>query len=202
MYRLLDDQGRLELLSEVSSGGKGPTHLDILPDGSGMFIAHYVSGTVTFHPLDEQGLFTRQAPLSEHIFTPSHSPLKHHRQEHAHVHQIVLHEEEILVPDLGSNKVWRLKWTGKSFDVVGEISGLEDGDGPRHCVVHPEGESYLIHTRGIWTGAFILCQKMDPPSSLTDSACSQKVTKQNLAPPALQKLFFFLPHAQEDHYFS
>lgn len=40
VYRLLDDHGRLELLSEASSGGKGPTHLDILPDGSGMFVAH------------------------------------------------------------------------------------------------------------------------------------------------------------------
>ncbi|OWT36238.1 hypothetical protein C362_05933 [Cryptococcus neoformans Bt1] len=144
VYRLLDDQGHLELLSEVSSGGKGPTHFDILPNGSGMFIAHYVSGTVTFHPLDEQGLFTSQAPLSEHIFTPSHSPLKHHRQDHAHVHQIVLHKDEILVPDLGSNKVWRLKWVGESFDVVNEIDGLEDGDGPRHCVVHPHGTHIYV----------------------------------------------------------
>ncbi|KIR32568.1 hypothetical protein I352_04993 [Cryptococcus deuterogattii MMRL2647] len=144
VYRLLDDQGRLELLSEASSGGKGPTHLDILPDGSGMFVAHYGSGTVIFLPLDGQGLFTRQEPLLEHIFTPSHSPLKHHRQEQAHVHQIVLHEGEILVPDLGSNKVWKLKWTGKNFDVVGEISGLEDGDGPRHCVVHPQGTHIYV----------------------------------------------------------
>lgn len=110
-------------------------------------LTQYGSGTVIFLPLDDQGLFTRHEPLSEHIFTPSHSPLKHHRQEQAHVHQIVLHKSEILVPDLGSNKVWRLKWTGEIFDVVGEISGLEDGDGPRHCVVHPQGESYFIHTR-------------------------------------------------------
>lgn len=37
--------------------------------------------------------------------------------------------------------------------MVNEIDGLEDGDGPRHCVVHPHGESYLIHTRGVWTDA-------------------------------------------------
>lgn len=50
---------------------------------------------------------------------------------------------EVFIPDLGSNKVWRIKWTGEDsgWEHVEEIGGFEEGDGPRHCVLHPDGGS-------------------------------------------------------------
>ncbi|WVQ74628.1 hypothetical protein IAR50_004229 [Cryptococcus sp. DSM 104548] len=137
VYRLVDDQGRLELLREADSGGEGPTHMAILRDASHIVIAHYTSGNVTLIPLTADGLFAASRP--SHSWTPPHTPQKHHRQQSPHVHQVVLFEDEIIVPDLGSNTVWRLKWDGQGIEVKGEIGGFEDGDGPRHCVIHPDG---------------------------------------------------------------
>ncbi|ODN97479.1 hypothetical protein L198_04046 [Cryptococcus wingfieldii CBS 7118] len=137
VYRLVDDQGQLELLGEAESGGEGPTHMAILKDASHIVIAHYVSGNVTLLPLSPDGLFAELKP--SHSWTPPHAPQKHHRQQSSHVHQIVLFEDEIIVPDLGSNVVWRLKWDGQEIQLKGEIGGFEEGDGPRHCVIHPDG---------------------------------------------------------------
>ncbi|WVQ79088.1 hypothetical protein IAT38_001182 [Cryptococcus sp. DSM 104549] len=144
VYRKVDDKGGLERLAEASTNGLGPTHLAILEDGSELVIAQYAAGNVVLLPLRADGLFAASEPSPERIFTPPFVPLKHHRHEHAHVHQIVLHGDEILAPDLGSNKVWRLKWDGKRISLLGQIDGLEDGDGPRHVVVHPNGSHIYI----------------------------------------------------------
>ncbi|KAK8861761.1 hypothetical protein IAR55_002584 [Kwoniella newhampshirensis] len=140
-YKLIDDQGGLALLGQASTGGRGPTHLAVLEDGSEIFMAHYNSGNISVLPLNEQGLFTLSEPTPELIYSPPYSALKHHRQEAPHVHQIIVHRDEIIAPDLGSNKVWRLK---KGFELFGEVSGLEDGDGPRHAVVHPNGTHIYV----------------------------------------------------------
>lgn len=61
------------------------------------------------------------------------------RQEGSHPHQVVYHEEyeELLVPDLGADAVYRLKRSPKdaSWKLVGHI-GFEAGGGPRHVVVY------------------------------------------------------------------
>ncbi|WWD16317.1 hypothetical protein CI109_100743 [Kwoniella shandongensis] len=143
-YRLTDNEGGLELLAEASSGGGGPTHLGVLADGSELLMAHYNTGTVTLLPLDERGLFKLDSPTPERIYSPPYTPLSHPRQESPHVHQIVIYNDEIIAPDLGSNKVWRLKWDGKSMSLFGEVSGLEVGDGPRHVVIHPNGTHIYV----------------------------------------------------------
>lgn len=61
------------------------------------------------------------------------------RQESSHPHQVIFHhklQEEILVPDLGTDKVWRLtKNAGGIWDVAGYVD-FPSGTGPRHAVVH------------------------------------------------------------------
>ena len=77
---------------------------------------------------------------------PNH-PFRHFRQDKAHCHQVYMFgEEDIVIPDLGSNKVW---WTKiakdkSSWEIVGEILGFEESDGPRHCAVHPSGSHLYV----------------------------------------------------------
>jgi 6-phosphogluconolactonase (cycloisomerase 2 family) len=54
----------------------------------------------------------------------------------------VCHGEEVLIPDLGSNTVLRQlpPLNGSEWETKGAVGGFEDGDGPRHVVVHPKGE--------------------------------------------------------------
>lgn len=57
------------------------------------------------------------------------------RQSSSHPHQVVLIEEhgELLVPDLGADKVWRLKKTPQGWKIEGHIQ-YELGSGPRHVI--------------------------------------------------------------------
>ncbi|WWC85987.1 uncharacterized protein L201_000858 [Kwoniella dendrophila CBS 6074] len=147
VYRLLDTEGNLEKLDEVETGGEGPTHFAILPDGSEVAVAHYRSGSVSVIPLKEDGLFGTKSPSQERIYKGNYLPMKHWRQESAHMHQVVLYKDQILVPDLGSNKLYRYKWDSKAkkLNLIEEINdGLKDGDGPRHLVVHPTGSHLYV----------------------------------------------------------
>ncbi|GFZ51129.1 hypothetical protein JCM24511_08887 [Saitozyma sp. JCM 24511] len=181
--RVLNDQGSLQIISEAVTDGTGPTHLAVLDDGSGVLFAHvsnaktrtiiltssshtylaptpadyaspqYGSGNVTLIPLSSDGTFASPSPTFS--LPGAYSPIPHPRQESAHAHQIVLHGEELLVPDLGSNKVWRLREQGGRLEAVGIVEGFEVGDGPRHCVVHPSGErrvSTMFGPRRSWLG--------------------------------------------------
>ncbi|WVQ93702.1 hypothetical protein IAU59_000779 [Kwoniella sp. CBS 9459] len=155
VHRLKGEDGTLEVLAEADSGGEGPTHFAILPGGNELVVAHYRSGSISVLPLEPSGLFAVPSPPRHRIYKTSYSPLKHYRQEAPHVHQVVVHNDEILTPDLGANKVWRWKWNpsepageagekGK-LELIGEISeGLKDGDGPRHLVVHPSGSHVYV----------------------------------------------------------
>ena len=79
-------------------------------------------------------------------------PFEHPRQDAPHAHQIVIHGDEILIPDLGSNLVSRQlpPRDGRNWDIRGAVLGYEAGDGPRHVVVHPKGNSSV---RGLQTCA-------------------------------------------------
>ena len=85
------------------------------------------------------------ATVPSQAFQPVYTPSTHPRQDEPHVHQIVVRQREVIACDLGSNKAWRLRLGGEDdktrWVVCGTIEdGLVDGDGPRHAVVHPNGE--------------------------------------------------------------
>lgn len=165
----VDAEGGIEILDEAESGGKGPTHLALLPDHSALLVAHVCSPSadlcsyakdrdfrssqympdaqnLTCLPLDpETGRLLTKATQDSQAFIPTYTPSQHPRLEAPHVHQIIAREEEVIACDLGCNKVWRLRLGGpddQSRWVVGGTieEGLVDGDGPRHAVVHPSGE--------------------------------------------------------------
>ena len=63
------------------------------------------------------------------------------RQEGSHPHQVYAHPngQELLVPDLGSDKVWRLgrDAEGVAWEIK-DVINVEAGHGPRHVVVQGE----------------------------------------------------------------
>jgi len=55
--------------------------------------------------------------------------------------QVIIHQDEIIVPDQGCNKVYRLRYDPKSgFELLDTLEDFLEGEGPRHGVVHPNGE--------------------------------------------------------------
>lgn len=96
-------------------------------------------------PLGPDGLFARDnsgnVQVSTHSLPRDLPPRVHRRQEAPHAHQIVIHNDEVIVPDLGNNVVWRLRFEDGKWELAGSVRGFEDGDGPRHAVLHPNGMS-------------------------------------------------------------
>ncbi|KAF9047665.1 Lactonase, 7-bladed beta-propeller-domain-containing protein [Panaeolus papilionaceus] len=130
-----DEEGKLEKLAEAESAGHSPCSLLALKDE--VLVANYMSGTIgslSISPSNPNIL----PPTTASVQLSGTGPNKD-RQEGSHPHQVVYHEEyeELLVPDLGADAVYRLKRSPKdaSWKLVGHI-GFEAGGGPRHVVVY------------------------------------------------------------------
>lgn len=59
------------------------------------------------------------------------------RQEGSHAHQVFYHEEnnEIIVPDLGGDRIYRLKKDQGTWKVESHIP-VQPGSGPRHVAIY------------------------------------------------------------------
>jgi 6-phosphogluconolactonase (cycloisomerase 2 family) len=66
------------------------------------------------------------------------------RQEASHPHEVYAHGDELLIPDLGADKTWRLAKGSAGWEVKGAIE-YPAGAGPRHILIH--GASLLGHLR-------------------------------------------------------
>ncbi|KAG8880318.1 hypothetical protein FRB97_000931 [Tulasnella sp. 331] len=132
--------GTLDLIQEASSGGAGTCHLHI--GESEVVTCNYSSGSIQTFPLS-------LSPPA--LLAPTVEPVKFEfpgtgpsadRQESSHPHQIYPHPsgEELLVPDLGSDKIWRLKRDDKTKAwTIKEAINTTKGAGPRHVVVKGNG---------------------------------------------------------------
>jgi len=136
LFRLAED-GSLSFLEGCSSGGENPASLGVSEQA--VFVGNYLSGSVLVVPL---------SPVAPHLQQPQQAPITFEgngpnksRQGSSHPHQILFRHnlktlEEALVPDLGTDKVWRLTKNPEGmWDVAGSIDFLP-GTGPRHAVVH------------------------------------------------------------------
>jgi len=103
------------------------------------------------------------------------------RQEASHPHQVAAHPsgKQLLVPDLGSDKVWVLDRDEetKAWKVCGEVPTVA-GDGPRHLVVKDETmyvmnelltsvTAYSYHTDAKQTKAVKTLPTLTPPKELS-----------------------------------
>jgi len=132
LFKLDQAQKTLKLVGECTSGGADPAHVLVLEDE--VIVANYSGGTVQFVPI------TLNPPsLGEpsQIFKLNGTGPNSVRQESSHPHQVVLHPErhEILVPDLGADKILRFLKENGEWDIKGRID-MPSGSGPRHTVVY------------------------------------------------------------------
>ncbi|KAG2158574.1 Lactonase, 7-bladed beta-propeller-domain-containing protein [Suillus bovinus] len=126
-----------EVVARASSGGADPCTLLVTEDE--LIIGNYSSGTIATLPISTSAPYI----LSSNPWTLS-MPFEHEgpnkfRQLSSHPHQTIFNplnktEKELLVPDLGADKVWRLtKQSDGKWSICGHIE-FEAGGGPRHVV--------------------------------------------------------------------
>ncbi|KAG8741988.1 hypothetical protein FRC10_002146 [Ceratobasidium sp. 414] len=137
----IGSQGLLTQLSAVTSGGDGPAFMLAPSNGKEVIAMNYNSGNGLNVPLTaDKGHFGTPYPaIAFNGSGPNPS-----RQASPHPHQVIEYGSEFLVPDLGSDKVWRL--TKSSSGALQNSGYIQQpaGSGPRHGVV--KGNTlYVLH---------------------------------------------------------
>ncbi|KZV96506.1 putative isomerase YbhE [Exidia glandulosa HHB12029] len=133
--------GSVKQVSKASSGGADPANLLVLSSGKEVVIADYSSGGVLAFPIEADGV-TLGDP-SPTLQLEGSGPVPG-RQDVPHPHQVIEHGDELLVPDLGSDKVWRLtKAASGGYEIAGSVD-QGPGSGPRHAVPL-DGNLYVLH---------------------------------------------------------
>jgi 6-phosphogluconolactonase (cycloisomerase 2 family) len=124
-----------DVVARAKSGGADPCTLLVTEDE--LIIGNYSSGTIATLPISTSTPYI----LSPNPWTLS-MPFQHvgrnkARQSSSHPHQVFFNplnqtEKELLVPDLGADKVWRLTKRSDGKWTICDHIDFEAGGGPRH----------------------------------------------------------------------
>ncbi|WP_044480311.1 lactonase family protein [Paenibacillus antibioticophila] len=141
-YEIDRENGKLTQLARISTEGADPCHLSL--DGRGsLYAANYSSGHVNRYVLDERGAAAELAALVQHVG----QGFREDRQEAAHAHSIVpdANGRYAYVCDLGLDQIIYYDLSEGKLTTAGEVE-LPPGSGPRHFLIHPNGEyAYAIN---------------------------------------------------------
>ncbi|KIK70655.1 hypothetical protein GYMLUDRAFT_65871 [Collybiopsis luxurians FD-317 M1] len=137
-----DPQWKGMVVAQSSSGGKDPCSVTIVKDE--LLIANYSSGSVSVLPVSKDAPYIlAEAPTT--IITLNGCGPNKDRQGSPHTHQVFYNRgtNEILVPDLGGDRVYRLKKASDGAWKIDSHIDNEAGSGPRHVAIH-EGYVYTV----------------------------------------------------------
>ncbi len=133
---------QLEPLGSQATGGAHPCHLALHPSGRLLAVANYSSGSVAIHPLDGDGAVRPHAQLLRlHGGGPNAE-----RQDGPHAHQVSFAGggDELIVADLGSDRLWRYHDRAGGYVLVDEVS-LPAGSGARQLLLDTAaGRGYVL----------------------------------------------------------
>ncbi|KAH8110547.1 putative isomerase YbhE [Phellopilus nigrolimitatus] len=172
-------EGELKVVATVPSRGKYPC--TILATENEVLVGNYLSGTVG-KPVE---LKEGQAPFQFSGTGPCTE-----RQEASHPHQVYLATHalkdgrgpsaEILVPDLGADKIWRLtKGTDGKWEQKGEVVfDKHPGGGPRHVIVH-DAKLYTL----LELTSEVTVHDFPPPSDLGSTTSPSLLASTTLSMP-------------------
>ncbi len=140
-FRIDNRDGSLTLLNTVSSLGAGPAHVSLDRTGRFLLSANYSAGSVTVHPIEENGSLGSPTASVQH----SGSSVNERRQGAPHPHSIVTGpmNKHAYVPDLGLDrvKVYIFDEEDGSLSAIPEKDVMTaPGSGPRHITFHPGGK--------------------------------------------------------------
>jgi 6-phosphogluconolactonase len=131
-------------LAQRPTGGSDPCHLAVTADGRHLVVANYSSGSVSVHPLDAEGFPGERSDL----LTLTGSGPDAERQSRPHAHQVVpdRNSADVLISDLGSDRVWRSRLDPVSGRLgVPEVAvEVKPGTGPRHMARAADGALLLV----------------------------------------------------------
>jgi 6-phosphogluconolactonase len=135
--------GALSPLNQASSGGDGPCHLVVDPEGKTVVVANYGAGSTAAVAVLEDGRLGPETMVMKH----EGASVNRQRQQAPHAHCVALEpgrgrRPRALVADLGADRIF-------IYRVVAEPGKLQrndppsasvmPGSGPRHLAFSPDG---------------------------------------------------------------
>jgi len=139
--------GALTFLNRQPSGGSGPCHVSVDPQGKCVMTANYGSGSMAVFPIQPDGsLGARSA-----FFQDQGSSVNQERQQGPHAHCVLTDPADRYAfdCDLGLDQVLIYKIdpaTGTLTPNDPPFFAGKPGSGPRHLTFHPNGRfAYLIN---------------------------------------------------------
>lgn len=144
-YAIEPKTGNLTLLGQQPSGGRGPCHISVDPDGRFVLVAHYGGGSVAILPIREDGALDAPSDTVQH----QGSSINPERQGEPHPHFMSQGPsgEYAYVPDLGIDQVVIYQVNRQQKKLLPNGSApLKPGAGPRHLAFDPTGNyAYVIN---------------------------------------------------------
>ena len=156
----------LKLLNHVGTGGSGPTHLSVSPDGNTVLVANYNSGSVSSFLVKPDGSLS---DVVSHFQFSGSGPYKG-RQETPHTHSAVPSPDGkyALVNDLGLDRVMIYHLNSATAEMTPNDppywSG-KPGTGPRHMAWNPNG--HFVYCSNELDSTVDVLQWKEDPASLT-----------------------------------
>lgn len=128
--------GKVTPIASISTQGGSPTHIGMIGNGSTQLgVANYGGGSVFFTTLED-----------DHLHFANPQLVKFDSVQKSNAHQVVSNGAQVLVSDLGADRVWRLNGGASGqWSIQGAIS-RPSGSGPRHIVVD-DSSLYTLHER-------------------------------------------------------
>lgn len=132
-YAIDQASGELIPLSQCSTLGAGPCHIALDSSGNYVFAANYVDGSVAVIACDRAGRLN----VTDYVKFEGGGSKDPLRQDRSHPHSCNVDYENqfVLVPDLGSDRVYSYKFdskNGKLSPGVIPFCEVVPGAGPRH----------------------------------------------------------------------
>lgn len=135
------EHDELYLISKQYTGGRAACHLTLSPDERFLYVANYLSGSISVFPVIED-MLGKCIQVMEHKGSGPHLI----RQEAAHTHQCVFRPgtKELFVCDLGIDQIVVYEQNPRTgmLTKIGEIR-MPPGMGPRHLVFADSGCFYV-----------------------------------------------------------
>ncbi|KAF9469597.1 Lactonase, 7-bladed beta-propeller-domain-containing protein [Collybia nuda] len=139
---VVDKAGTMNLIDRANSRGEDAVYVGVTDAGRGLAVVNFSSGTAVSVPLqaDNVTFGTTNGPTATFMGSGPDP-----RQPASRPHEIVQYGDELFVPDLGADKIWRISRSEEN--TVWNVSGFIQqpiGSGPRH-IVAKDGVIYALH---------------------------------------------------------
>ncbi len=126
--------GTLAEIARTPSLGVAPCHVTVKADGSVLYVANYMGGSMTAISLAADGSFGDRLAHHRHL---GHGPSPRQEAPHAHCVRPGPDGRSVYVADLGTDEVIRYEHTTVDDLERSSSFGFAPGAGPRQIAFHP-----------------------------------------------------------------